>query len=304
MRRLLEQRNPNLINLLQFDREYLEPLAAALAQAKTLRGRTATGLLETKTMQTKTNYLRSLRFAELVAIYFWLDMGIEVGFFPYAESRAIFSQRFSESFFGDEFVEELENHIHLFDPFFEGVLTEVHSSKEPFNRGPRRIPLPPTPCLLAAFRSALITETKVFRVQPAEVLTAVLGFAPALLERFLKRGEPVRIGDELTIDDNALTKGFAVLVGYMERLVGLSARILDEEGLPIEFRPTVERGIRQVTRWRINRTAKHTDPSLFAIGEYECKKADLDWATMAPRLQTLLDSWGYTQQSRSAVANA
>src|SRR5581483_4621018 len=67
------------------------------------------------------------------------------------------------------------------------------------------------------------------------------------------RGHAIQRSNEPILDRSAIEKGCGVMVSYMQSMVGLSRLIFGESAMNNEQRASLERRIRQITRWRINR---------------------------------------------------
>ena len=227
------------------------------------------------------NSWRSLYFCDLVSTYIWLDMGIDVGYFPLVETQALFNERCGNFFFSDEFASDLFRHMHRLDPAFEGMLTQVNSSKRAFVYGPQAFADEPNRHAIAALRSAINGEVSLFRSREASTLLILINFVPtALIDRALMGGvKPWRL-ENAEVNRETITLGFTELVSYMENLAGLSARIKSERELAEEDRAAVDKRIRQATRWRINTKIKGPEERLFRIGKFVAENEAIDWATM------------------------
>lgn len=280
------------INLTQFDHTFLKPTVSAYSNVRATRVRHYEDDFKIEV----ASQWQFLRFSELVTTYFWLDLGAEIGFFPREQAENLVRVRLQSPLLNEQLESNLIYLGHLFPPELSRMLLQARRSQEL-----RADPVDPdlilsSPYSSSAFRSAIITETLLIRSQPAESVLTLLNFAPGRLDSLLVGNEPIRIGDAPLIDVAILAQGFADVIDYMERLNSLSMRLLSQRALPSPARNSLERRIRQLTRWRINRFGSDIGGDFLRVGQFVCYRFDLDWETAEPRFQDLLNSWGFTHE--------
>lgn len=247
------------------------------------------------------SHWRALRFSELVTTYFWLNLGSEIGFFSREAARDVVRQRLAVLLFTEQLERELTHVGYLFPPEFRRLLVEARQSVDLRVDGSSADFVQPSPRSYAAFRSAIVAETQITRSLAAEAVITVLNFAPSQFDRLLLRNQPIRLSATTVIDATTLTEGFAEIIGYMERLSGLSKRILTEPGLPVADRFPLERRLRQLTRWRVNQFVGGVNDYYSRIAFFVCRRSEIDWKSAEPRFQALLDGWGFTHARSMSV---
>jgi hypothetical protein len=261
-----------IFNLAEFDRDILQPAAMGFSRAKLRR-------------------TRAYRFSNMLAGYFWLLLGLEVGYFPEEHTRSLFGQRFTEFF--KHFNRDFTDWGYVFDPEFGPILRAAYNRKVLIERDdPLRVE--EHPISKAAMRSALIAESNFQRSQAAQAFVGALNFEWVLVKAVISENYAAEGTDDIVLDQNAVALGLQVVLGYMETLVELSVALREDTEAP-QIATRCEARLRQLTRWRVNRHGGVDEPLLevahFVNQKYwnrEFKKAQLE-----SRIKDLLDGWGF-----------
>jgi hypothetical protein len=275
-----------IFNLADFDENILRPSLASFAAQGSDRA-------------------RAYDFASAVAGYFWLVLGIEVKYFPEEHAQSLFSQRFHEFF--ARFEDLFKAYGHVFDPEFEPVLRTAVSYRS-LSRRAEQLRMPPHPICTGALRASLLAECRFLREREGNALVSALDFEPNLLEDIMRRGTVADVRG-VTLNQDAVARGFQAVVDYMETLIGLSAVLEQEEeqvGRDLDVR------LHQLTRWRVNRRLgagqRFVDVALFV--SRHCGGGALSRDEVADHANLFLQRWGVTHsapltlRARGATAGA
>jgi hypothetical protein len=264
---------PNLLlNLVEFDVGILRPSASAFSRPFSTRA---------------TAY----SFANMVASYFWLILGLDSEYFPQEHTRSLFGQRFAT--FVSQFHHNYSKWAYLFDPEFGPLLESACNFRRPIQRDDT-LRVGGDPIAKAAIRSALIAETILKRSTAAQTFLSLLSFQTDLLERIISEGQAIGSPDEGMINQATIGIGFHDVISYMRALVELSRALQCERAEIVSRR--CEYRLRQLTRWRVDRH-RGIDPLFNRVALFVNDKF-LDGAYpkshVSADIDELLDNWGFS----------
>jgi hypothetical protein len=261
----------NIINLAEFDQDILRPALTDFVKAN-------------------SNRARAYGFANMVAAYFWMVLGLEADYFPADHARSLFGQRFHE-FFG-HFEDLFRTCGHLFDPEFAPLLQTAITHRA---LSPRQEDLRVFKHEISSgtLRTSLLAESRFFREREGNAFVSVLNFEPELLDQIIEHNYALKSIADVVLDRDALARGFESVWTYMETLIELS-RTLRQDNEALGER--LDRRLRQLTRWRVNKHLGVDEYFLkvaLFVNKYYCGGI-LDETHVEHRVEDILDKWGFT----------
>jgi hypothetical protein len=273
----MREKNIKLFNLLQFDNTCVRPAAFKFARAG-------------------SKHVRTFYFSELVAYFFWLGYGIDIDYFPREEASSLVGQRYGEVF--ADFDDTFTYYGYIFDPEFRILLQTAQSLQDPFAQFLPSVTVPANDFTYASFRAAMIAEIALVRNESAETLLAVVNFEPSMLSEVLDLNRAIERPGETVFDQGVVIRGCAPVLSYMGALVDLSRRMRSEPGALIAERISMDRRIRQLTRWRMNRFRMGSDDDFMAAVAFASADAEINWDSVESAVRELLNDWGYTHSKQ------
>jgi hypothetical protein len=270
----------DVLNLLYFDETYLAPVRRRLRTPRTQRARV-------------------FALGEIVEAYFWLALGVEIGY--YAGDMA-------ELFAGSRFVEMLSEsdelfraYGFLFPPDFEIRLKTAQNQKQVIQKAVDYTFGHPEAFHLW-FQRALNLEIEGLQDWRLTSLFAALALlAPSEIETLLLKAQPVENSDFFCrLGKSALIEAFGTSISHLESFAELGGLIQSSRASE-EDRYVFRARIRQLTRWRLNFRNPNVGRyyPLLARRFFDARLGGegLSLVEYEGTLDSLLGEWGLTHES-------
>ena len=186
--------------------------------------------------------------AEVVAAYFWLSLGTDVGYFPRPFAVRLAKHRFTE--FLNTWHDLFATRGDLFAPDFRIALETIENRRNTVL--PPSEPFENLKLLQLFFREALAIEIGTLRDQPLVTSMAALTLLNiADLEEILLRKHDQERHFPLIVGRGLFETQFPATILHMNSLGALESEINESE-LSVDDRVRFRSRIRALTRWRLN----------------------------------------------------
>jgi len=275
----------DVLKLLHFDEAYLTPVRQRFRKAR-------------------TNRARAFALGELLEAYFWLALGVEIGYYGESSTKLLAAARFVELL--SESTEFFGTYGFLFAPDFELRIQTAKNQKQVLQKAEDYTFVNPTR-FHSWFQRALGLEIESLHDRPLTALFATLAFlAPTEIEALLSVDRRTRHNEFSTyLSGPRLTNTFGISMSHLESFAVLDRDISSHSDENPEDSFFFRARIRQLTRWRLNlrsQTVKHFYQMIsdwFFGSRIEGLGLSID--SFRDSLTNLLNEWGLTHESSLAA---
>lgn len=203
-----------------------------------------------RTLGTRNQAARlDFSYAELIESYFWLALGVELGYFPERETALLARHRFTPTFRG--MLELLKFKNYLVNPNLADRLVADQNHKTLLSPEAGRKFLNPG-ALLRAFQHALALETEVASDDSVSAFFAALAMRSTEEIRHVLSSDQTIESGFLRLTRGILMEGFAIAIQHMDSFRELDEQVSEDKAIELEDKGLFKSRIHQLVRWRMN----------------------------------------------------